>query len=325
MLPIGRIPPLVAALLTGGLLSVVQWKVSPPMLLAERFIPGSGWAEVVLLSVYAALVCRAMLDPTRQPKWRRWTWRLFSAVFYGQLLLGLAGIEKCLMTGKLHLPVPALIAAGPAYRGGGFFMLGLFLTTVILVGPAWCSHLCYLGAWDDVAASRVKVPRALPRWVRLGKVAFALAVLFAAFLMGVAGVEGTFAAVAGGTFGIAGIAIMVLVSARTGAMVHCLFWCPIGLLATWLGRVSPFRLVVESSCTRCTLCFRACRYDALAPEDLERGRPAASCTLCGDCIRSCRHDSIRYRFAGLSGPRARTLFIVLVASLHALFLGLARI
>ncbi len=314
-----------AGLLAMGLLCLVQWFVHPPMLLAERFIRGAGWVEAVILAIYAALVCRAMLDPARQPRWRRFTWRLFSMVFYGQLLLGLAGIEKCLMTGKLHLPVPAVIAAGPAWRGDGFFMLGLFLSTVLLTGPAWCSHLCYLGAWDDLAATRRHGAGPLPRWTRVGKTVFASAVVIAAFLMGFAGVPGHAAALTGGAFGILGVAVMVLFSTRSGAMAHCLFWCPIGVLATRLGRISPFRLVIDPSCTRCKACFRTCRYDALSEEDLERGHPAVSCTLCGDCMASCRHGSIRYRFAALSGDHARALFIVLVSALHSVFLGLARI
>jgi len=314
-----------AGLLSLGMLCLVQGLVRPPMLLAERFVPGAGWAEAALLAAYAALVCRAMLDPARQPRWRRFTWRLFSVVFYGQLLLGLAGLEKCLMTGKLHLPVPAVIAAGPAWRGDGFFMLGLFLTTLLLVGPAWCSHLCYLGAWDDLAATRRRVARPLPRWMRAGKIAFALAVILAAFLMGFAEVPGHAAAVTGGVFGILGVGVMAWFSRRSGAMSHCLFWCPIGVLATVLGRLSPFRLPIDPSCTGCKACFRACRYDALSEEDLERGRPALSCTLCGDCVTSCRSLSIRYRFVALSGDRARALFIVLVSALHAVFLGLARI
>jgi len=71
------------------------------------------------------------------------------------LITGLLGAERLLMTGKLHLPVPALVLAGPLYRGEGFFMLILivFLVTVMFVGPAWCSWLCYVGAWDNLAAS----------------------------------------------------------------------------------------------------------------------------------------------------------------------------
>ncbi len=88
----------------------------------------------------------------------------FSMVFFAQLLLGLAGIEKLLMTGKLHLPVPALIIAGPLFRGEGVFMLILFAATVLLVGPAWCSYLCYIGAWDNYAATAQKRPGRLPSW-----------------------------------------------------------------------------------------------------------------------------------------------------------------
>jgi len=52
------------------------------------------------------------------------------------------------MTGKLHLPTPSMILAGPAYRREIGFMTWLFLSTIILNGPAWCSHLCYMVSLD---------------------------------------------------------------------------------------------------------------------------------------------------------------------------------
>ncbi|HHJ09824.1 MAG TPA: hypothetical protein ENK25_02915 [Bacteroidetes bacterium] len=52
------------------------------------------------------------------------------------------------MTGKLHLPTPAMILAGPAYRREIGFMTWLFLSTIILNGPALCSHLCYMVSLD---------------------------------------------------------------------------------------------------------------------------------------------------------------------------------
>jgi hypothetical protein len=63
---------------------------------------------------------------------------------------------------------------------------------------------------------------------------------------------------------------------------------------------------------------------ALKPTDIERGRTGFNCTLCGDCLASCRQASIAYRFPGLSAETARRLFLVLVVSLHAVFLGVAR-
>jgi hypothetical protein len=93
------------------------------MLLAERFIPGLGWVEIALLSIYAAWITSRMANPAASPRWRARIWLFFSVVFFSQLVLGIAGVEECLMTGNLHLPIPALVVAGPIYRGGGYFML----------------------------------------------------------------------------------------------------------------------------------------------------------------------------------------------------------
>jgi len=54
-------------------------------------------------------------------------------------------------------------------------------------------------------------------------------------------------------------------------------------------------------------------------------RLALTCTLCGDCIPSCRESSLGYRFLGLGPGAARALFLTLVSTLHAVFLGVARI
>ena len=42
-------------------------------------------------------------------------------------------------------PIPAMILAGPLYRGEGFFMPLLFLSTIFFVGPAW--SFSSLTAW----------------------------------------------------------------------------------------------------------------------------------------------------------------------------------
>ncbi|MEW6756281.1 MAG: 4Fe-4S binding protein, partial [Candidatus Latescibacterota bacterium] len=157
-------PSTAAFLLTLVLLAVIQLGVERPMLLLERFLPGSGWLEVAGLAAWAAWVTEKMLVRRQSARWRRRVWGLFSLVFFAQLVAGLAGAERFLMSGELHLPVPALILAGPLYRGQGFFMLVLFAVTVLLVGPAWCSHLCYIGAWDSAAAHRLRRPRPLPPW-----------------------------------------------------------------------------------------------------------------------------------------------------------------
>jgi len=216
------------------------------------------------------------------------------------------------------------VAAGPVYRGEGLFMPILFLVTLLLVGPAWCSWLCYIGAWDNLLARRGKLKKPWsPRRreaLRLGFLVLTVGVAFALNRLGVAG--GT-AALLGGGFGLAGVGVMFGVSARRGWMAHCTAFCPLGWLAVRLGKLSPFRLRLRSSCVACGVCRTDCRYGALDRAAWQQQKPHLSCTMCGDCVETC--GAIEMRFPGLSPAAARRLFTVLVAALHAVFLGVARI
>lgn len=319
------VPPSAAFFLTGFILTMAHIKVSLPLLLLERFIPGGGWIEIFLLSVYAAFITEKMLDRAESSKWRRRIWALFSIVFFGQLALGLAGVEKFLMTGKLHLPIPAMILAGPLFRWESSIMLFLFAGALVLAGPAWCSHLCYIGAWDDAASRKLRKPKKLPAWRQPVRVAIMILVMATAVGLRLLGVSMTVATFLGLLFGLIGIGIMLIWSRRTGAMTHCITWCPIGVLAVWLGKISPFRIRINDGCSDCGICRLSCRYDALNLTDIRNREPNISCTLCGDCIGSCGDRAIEYRFPGLKADHARTLFIVLAVSLHTVFLGLGRI
>jgi len=314
-----------AFVITFVLLAIVQIKVDPPLLLLERFFPGMGWLEILFLSLYATGITEKMLDPAQTARWRRRIWTIFTVVFFAQLALGLLGLEQFLMTGKLHLPVPAMIVAGPLFRGDGLFMPILFTTTVLLVGPAWCSHLCYIGAWDSTASDHIRKPRRLPPWTRPARAIILVVIIATAIGLRLAGLSITIATILGGVFGLIGVAMMLIWSRRSGAMTHCTVFCPIGLLADVLGKISPFRIRINDNCTDCGICRLACRYDALNLSDIKRRRPALTCTLCGDCLNSCDDRAIEYRFFNLHPTTARTMFIILVVSLHTACLGLARI
>ncbi|NCC24823.1 MAG: 4Fe-4S ferredoxin [Deltaproteobacteria bacterium] len=309
-----------------GTLSLVSMLVPFPMLLAERYLPGSGPLEILALGIYAVTVWQAVLDPKNHRRLRPLIWGGFSLVFFLQFGLGLLGLDRMLMTGDIHLPIPALILAGPLYRGDGFFMLGLFLSTVLLVGPAWCSHLCYIGSWDLGCASQAKgSPRHLGPWHWIGRGLSLIMVMTIVWLLRTLGLPTTVAIAAALAFGLLGVGIMLFVSSRLGVMAHCNLWCPVGLAATTLGRISPWRLVMNEACTSCGLCIRSCRYSALDPARIRAGRPGLSCTLCGDCLAACPHDALELRIWNFPWPLARQAFLVLIIALHSIFLGLARI
>jgi len=316
--------PLLVFLFTLFLLSFVQMKVENPMLILERFIPGGGWFEIALIAMYGGLVAYHMQDPAKVQQWRKYTWFAFSIVFFSQLLLGIIGFDKFLMTGKLHLPVPMMIVAGPIYRGHTSVMTILFLSTIILTGPAWCSHLCYFGAIDSLASGKETTRKPLRNKWALKSTVFILVIAAAITLRWMKVPVLTATLIAGG-FGLIGLGIILLISRKEGRMVHCTAYCPIGTIVNLTRFVNPFRMYIDnSSCTDCLGCTRFCNYDALNPSDIIARKPGLTCTLCGDCVSSCHTSAIKYRYFRLSPNASRNLYLFLTISLHATTMALAR-
>jgi ferredoxin-type protein NapH len=315
---------LIVFILTFILLAFVQIKADKPMILAERFFKGSGWVEIFLISCYGAFIVNKMKVPANVPVWRKLTWTTFSLVFFSQLIIGITLSEKFLMTGKLHLPIPMMILAGPIYRGQLSVMTVLFLSTVILTGPAWCSQLCYFGAFDNLASGG-KTSGGILKHKRAIKSTVLVLVIAAAIVLRWlnAGIlASTLIAVA---FGIAGILIMVFFSLRRKKMIHCVMYCPIGTIVNILKHCNPFRMYIDQSCTLCMNCTKFCKYDALNPIDIKNSTPSLTCTLCGDCLAACHHNSIKYKFLKMRPEQARNLYLILTITLHAACLALARI
>jgi ferredoxin-type protein NapH len=316
--------PLGVFLFVFFLLSMVQLKVKLPMMILERFIPGSGWVEIVFISFYAAYVTYKMKDPVNVPRWRRITWITFSVVFFTQLILGISGLDKFLMTGKLHLPIPMMILGGPLYRGQISVMTILFLSTIILSGPAWCSQLCYFGAFDGLASNGKTQRGGLKNKVAV-KSTLLLVIIIVIILLRWFNVPVLYATLLAVAFGAGGIAVMVFVSRKKGKMIHCLMYCPIGTVVNIFRYANPFRMYIDSHCNLCMKCSGFCKYDALNIQDIKNKKPSFSCTLCGDCLAACRDNSIKYKYLKLRPETSRNLYLFFTISLHAVFLALARI
>ncbi len=316
--------PLTVFILTFMLLAFVQVKSERPLILAERFYKGAGWAEIFLISCYGAFVAYKMQNPVNVPGWRKTTWTIFSVIFFTQLIIGLSGSEKFLMTGKLHLPIPMMILAGPIYRGQLSVMSILFLSTIILTGPAWCSQLCYFGAFDNLAAGG-RTSKEVIRYKGAVKSTMLMLVIAMALILRWMRVSLLFSTLIAIGFGIAGIVIMILFSIRKKKMFHCVIYCPIGTIVNVFKHLNPFRIYIDQSCTLCLNCTKFCKYDALNISDIKNSKPSITCTLCGDCLAGCHHNSIKYRFLKMSPANARNLYLALTISLHAACIAMARI
>ncbi len=307
--------------------------MTPHVLIIHRVLPNFGILQGLLLSLWAAHVVRKILNPKTKIQTRMRIWRLFSVVFFGQLLLGLLGNTLFLMTGKLHLPIPGIILAAPIFRGEGYFMLILFTISVILAGSAWCSHLCYFGVWDASLALKRRTEHRRPLPIQVAKLIPYSAPAFLVLTLLVAGGLRYFSMPAqlaihfALLLGILLFPAMAFVTYRYGITGYCLGICPLGVLATRTRALLPWRIRFTQTCTQCHKCTRVCTSMALDATALQQKKPHPTCTLCANCIAVCKHQgcAVDFTWWTLRQDTIQGTFCVLITSMHSIFLGVAMI
>ena len=299
--------------------------VKPDILLAERFFPGSGWIEIGLLAIYAGWLSQVMINAKNISNIRTKYWFFFSVVFFTQFVLGLFVNDNFLMTGELHLPIPALIVAAPIYRGEGFFMPILLISTLALSGPAWCSSFCYIGSWDNLASLKQRPKKVNRKQTIIIRYLMIVLVVLVALILRYAGASLTIVIFFALAFGLFGVFIMLYFSRKLGYMLHCTTYCPVGGVVTLLGKLYPVRMKIDQdTCTSCNICTTHCKYDALSSDDIKSGEAGWNCTLCGDCITSCHASSISFSFFGMK-KNVWEVYMALIVGMHAAFIALARL
>lgn len=321
----------VTFLITTALLLIVNYIPEKPLLLGERLFSGGGLLQIAIISLYSGSLSYKMQNRKERATWRLRSWLLFSVVFYSQLVLGVFADSLFLLSGKLHLPIPAIILAGPIYRFSSWFMVILFFSTIVLTGPAWCSQLCYFGAVDGYRArkkkgeKRAKLPQVIYKNKTIIKLGFLIAIVGVALILRLLSAGPGLATLIGLFAGVLGLFFIMIFSAKWSTMSHCTLYCPIGTIVNRVKYISPFRFKIGDSCLKCNACIEACSYMALTKEGIAQGKIGETCTYCGDCMGYCAHNSFEYRFWGFSPAVAEKLWIVLTVVLHSLFLAVARI
>lgn len=322
---------MVTFLITTALLLIVNYVPQKPLLLGARLFKGGGLVQIGVISIYSAFLSYKMQNRKERSLWRIRSWLLFTIVFYSQLILGITVDALFLLSGNLHLPIPAIILAGPIYRFSSWFMVILFFSTILLTGPAWCSHLCYFGAIDGYRArklkdtKRSKMPEAIYKNRNIIKIGSLLTIVGVALILKIFTADPGFATLLGIFAGILGLFFIMIFSKKWSTMANCTLYCPIGTIVNKIKYISPFRFKIGNSCLKCNACIEACSYMALTKEGIAQNKIGATCTYCGDCISYCAHNAFEYNFLGLSPKTAEKLWIVLTVILHSLFLAVARI
>lgn len=314
------------AFIAAGLLTVIHVKVDSPMLLIGRFFSGYAWVQILTMSILGGFLAVKMTNINRIRFWRTLSWSLFSTIFFAQLVLGICGYEEFLMSGKLHLPIPAVIIGGAIYRLEFGFMPILFISTVLITGPAWCSQLCYFGAMDNLSSEIKKKARKFnTRHLKPLKTTTLLIFVLLVLALRIFEVSLQTAAIIAGVFGITGLLIVILLSSLSGKMLHCIYWCPLGTILNYASKINPFRMYIDENCTECMSCIKTCKYMALEKKNIEQHKPGFTCTLCGDCLSSCPTGSIKYKLWKFSSKNAHRVYVIITVSIYIVFLNVARI
>lgn len=314
-------------MLTFLLLFYLRHAAKMDFLLLERYLPVLGSVQIFFAAWYAAFIGGKLVVPRQSRKTRRRIWLIFGGVFFAQFFFGLFGLERMLLSDALHVPVPALIILGPLFRNAFSMMLIIVPIATLLAGNIWCSSLCYFGALDALAAGKKGVrpyPEKLRFVLQYGQLIVLLIGVLLALGLRAAGTSGLLAASVAVVFAVLSLLFMVLVSRPYRGMAYCTMVCPMGLVTRLLGRLSPWRVRVDTQrCDDCGICEKICKYQAITPASRADGKTLSRCTLCRDCIGSCAEKAIFIHFPGLAPERAWLFLSGLTTVLHVLFLSVA--
>lgn len=321
-----------ALMLIFSLITIIHMKM-PHIMLANRFIPTFGIIQGFLIALWGAYLVTKLSDTKLAEIWRLRAWRLFSLVFFLQFFLALCGYTIFLMGEHFHFPIPGMIVAGALYRESGFFMPILFLSSFILVGSAWCSHLCYFGVWDS-ATKKGQGYENMPAkkfFVALPYIVFTLMLIFVFICKHyTVPTELTYSIIL--LLGLVFFPLHFFISRKYTISSYCLYICPLGLIMRLLNIISARRfswhIYFKDTCTQCGSCIKACRYTAITKDAIASNTIASSCTLCRNCMHTCRKNGLALSFCGYKGHKnmpLHTIFTVMVTTLHALFLAVAMV
>jgi 4Fe-4S binding domain len=270
---------------------------------------------IAVLTTWSVFLTGKMVTTKKRASYRSFYWRLLSIIFFSQILVGVFISSNFLLSGELTIPHPSFfVFSGSHFSRFLSNALLLYFISLVLTGPSWCSHLCWLGSWDQYAASKKKrkISKSSIYLLRLLFFLFFVAVVLEFFKPNIKAV-----ATLGFVYFIVSILVMAFVSGKYGSMEHCRSFCLIGKLSSIFAKISPFRMVKISTKP---IPSSSCKMGAF-DEKPSKNSKLVNCTLCGDCLDKYGKSDLKMRFFNFSFD-AWPLFISLTIGLHSAFIAL---
>jgi polyferredoxin len=195
--------------------------------------------------------------------------------------------------------LPAVIVAGFFWPVIGFSLLLCMAGAVVTSfwkGRAWCD-VCPRGAFLDIVMKKIAGKRPIPQLLRHN--AFRIGVL--AFVMGM---MGTRLAMTWGDANAMGFVFITLLTVTTlVGIALALFYnprtwcviCPMGSMATWIGKKKQPLQVSDDACVSCGACKKACPMELNPEAHRQAGQmPHGDCLKCSACIVSCPKQALSW-------------------------------
>ncbi|MBU1380506.1 4Fe-4S binding protein [Myxococcota bacterium] len=172
----------------------------------------------------------------------------------------------------------------------------LTVSTILIFGGGFCSHLCFLGPWEK--GTGVK---SIFKYIFL-----------VLFVMGTSSLiffsANFFIAVSALSFFILSLAVIGISSIFTKKRTHCSILCPLASLREVTNRVSPFKIETSDS------------ENLACPFGASSGGDNSLCLKCTSCITSGQSSISFFNYK----KNAFEIFIVSIVITHGLFINLYR-
>jgi polyferredoxin len=195
--------------------------------------------------------------------------------------------------------LPLVIIGGWFYPKLGYFLLACMfgaLGIAFYKGRAWCDWMCPRGSFYDLFLQKISAKKNIPPFFRMKGVR----ILVLAMMLSVLGAQIYFAWPDIDGIGLAMVKLLTvttIIGVVLGALYQQRVWChicPMGTLGNYIAEGKK-PLAIDSSCTSCKACSKACPMQLTPYRFKESGTMGDNdCIKCSTCVAVCPNKALLF-------------------------------